>query len=132
MKWFFKRCNHEYELISNQDLYEDNLINNAAECINNMYTTTEIKYTFSEDFIELLKNKNISVDDVIKALENSRETEKDKQIKQLKKQLKDNNRKVIGHYTCQRCKKCGAIVEHTKYFDPIRDRLEHSNSFGWF
>ena len=122
MGLFFKRCNHEYEIVSNQDIYENEDNCNFCNSINNdnLWTTSTTTYTLSPEFSQFLRDKKIDADYIIKVLKKT-ESEKDKKIIQLKNQLKEHNKKVIGHYFCQCCKKCGDVKEHIKYFKSIKN-----------
>lgn len=110
MGWFLfdnhknPECEHEYELIHNEDFYDEGLYSSVRnplwECFG------EIKIKFQDEFLKILKEKGISEEKVIELIRDNLEPAYEER---LKKELE--KRKAIGHVVIQRCKKCGKIYK---------------------
>lgn len=96
------KCEHEYEVIHNEDFYSQYQIDRHSifDCF------SELKIKFQDEFLKILKSKNIDKEEIIKLIRDDLEPAYQER---LKKELE--KRKAIGHVVVQRCKKCGKIYK---------------------
>ena len=95
-------CEHEYEVIHNSDFYSQYQYTYSSI----FDSFSEIKIKFQDEFLKILKNKNLDKEEVLKLIKDDLEPAYQER---LKKELE--KRKAIGHVVVQRCKKCGKIYK---------------------
>ena len=83
---------HDWEIIVQDKIYPIK----RRDAFSRMFETTEWKFT--EDFLEFLKNKDISKEEIIDKLNNSIQRHEEQKC-------------PIGFYMLMKCKSCGEIKE---------------------
>ena len=97
-------CEHEYELIHNEDFYNEGIYSTARNSLWQCFG--ELKINFQDEFLKILKEKGVSEEAVLKLIRDNLEPAYEKRLEEeLEK------RKAIGHVVVQRCKKCGHIYK---------------------
>ena len=119
--WFWKKkpeCEHEYEIIKNDDFYDPDTVHEPFKHFSEKFFTPQTKIVFPDEFLEILKDKNIDekkmADKIINSLENVYQKEYENKVKEL-----INSFRKTGHVVIQRCKKCGKITKDITWYTPI-------------
>ena len=120
--WPFKEkkpeCEHEYEILKNEDFYDPDSIKEPYVSPISKLLTQELKITFPKEFLEILKDKDIDeqklIDMVYTSLEKTYQKEYDDKVKHY-----INTFKKGGHVIIQRCKKCGKITKDITWYKSI-------------
>lgn len=123
----FKRCDHEYEVIVNDKIYET-ASNSIAQLLKDMsertsnYAWKEVTFNLTPEIFNALSDKNISKEEFLEAVQKGLEKNEDVS-KQHKKStnadsglFNSNDKRAIGVCIVQRCNKCGKIDKHVIYY----------------
>ena len=120
--WPFKEkkpeCEHEYEILKNEDFYDPDSIKEPYVSPISKILTQELKITFQKEFLEILKDRNLDEQKLYDLIHNQLE-------KMYQKEYEDKINEYIqtfkkgGHIIIQRCKKCGKITKDITWYKQI-------------
>jgi hypothetical protein len=117
----FKRCDHDYEVIVNDKIYETTsnlyaqLLKDMTKGMSN-YVWKETKFTLTSEILNALNDKNVSKEEFLEAVQKGLERDENAN-KQNKKSINDDSslfnssdQRAIGVCIVQRCNKCGKLI----------------------
>ena len=123
----FKRCDHEYEVIVNDKIYETasnfttQFLKDMSERMSN-YAWKEVTFNLTPEILNALSDKNVSKEEFLEAVQKGLEKNENAN-KQNKKSTDDNSslsnssdQRTIGVCIVQRCNKCGKLDKHVIYY----------------